>query len=1441
MLGENGMTTMVNKLKALALVAASVSLLGSGCSQPEEIDRVQPNLVKKSDLTGEWYILDTVTRAPYASHDAFIGYQGPLDRGVFEVEESTLYFYRTYEFVEGLESQGIKSDSDTPLLDSDGNVVKYEKTMPDGSVKSVTRYVFRSSPLARYAITGHYDVRQTYNALTGEGSNVTVEDSSEKYWWQREFMRVNFGSDTAENYSRLSYAGFYNATVFEGETGSDDVKFRVEDGGSYMDFVTKAWMQAPQMYLSYYGWIPTCLFYPWYTGSYYECNEEEIHVRTSYMKVDPNNTYVPQNYDDHMLNKFGFYRSSRGHWNESYAASFSDAIRNIRRFRIFEDYIDTDGDGNLDYADMTPKPVVYYLSEDYPRELLGGAMDLADNWDKPFKDTVENLTGKAYDGQMFVVCENNNAEVQAVLAENPDALLAETDPRYCKDMDRRKQIGDMRYNNLVSVNEPTQFGLYGYGPMNSDPITGETIHANAFNYTANMRLGARTAVDMIEYAAGVQSFRDITQAQHITSKIKADRLSMTEQSPRKVISVESAQELAGTVMVPSVVADLTTAGLETTDLDHAAAGMSKLLGTNDFDYLWLNEDMAALVGLPVEHMGVQPDDGGFLQDRVHPAHMGSDSMLHWKRRHDSHLGKIAICMGDHFDDSFAGLAAEYKPLYDKKVCDGLRGQEGLVFDFNAFNELGSACGDDASVCTADQICTAVDQGEVSGKYCITPCSTGALLDQIRKEIRIANQISDFDYWDPNALYASTKDAEITASQTAARDLIEGIREQVFAEVFDRIWSTVAMHEVGHNVGLRHNFASSTDALNYFPEYWNIKGFTDDNGDWHATSVFDRETDSQVANRIREYQQTSIMEYTGAFNARYQGLGAYDRAAILFGYGGLVETFAKAPSSDVWGKYLAEPSSEDPSEFGLYPRREHPLARALRKVHYTNLPEVFGGVENITKRNVVSLDSLADKSKPCSMFDDAYDSGVCGGGNSFCRPFLDGHYCTKGEQIEVPYRFCSDEYNWSTPDCQTHDEGTDAFQMVANHIDDYEAYWPFRAYKRDNDLFSPSSGYWGRVMYTMQFYRKHFEHWAYSFSRYNKGDWWEKEYGTPWHLDVNGGLGKTIAVQEVFETMANVFGRPATSYYGWNEAKGRYEPVVNNGKNQYQNIFEVREDKGARPMYPSYDFSGYLYTPARAGTFYDRLGALMMMTYPMTMFTRGVDTMHDMQRFRINFATVWPQRVQNILSGMITGEPSMFGWCIEHDDVPPTEGGSGDPTGVKFRKWFGTAEDMDAYYSNCVPLTPEPEYSFPTTQYRLPAIAAIYGMGWMGETWDRTFVDRTRVWLDGEGNDLTVPEGFEVVTYTDPFSGKTYKAPYDPNEFDPSKETSPRVTIPAELSEGHRNVYWPTARLLTLANNFKAEFDNPQDLSENYGYSDLQQMIGRIEIIRGLHQYFEYGY
>ncbi len=1431
----------------LALTALTVGV--TGCADADPIDRTQPDLINKDDLKGEFYSLSTVVRSPYTSVAAFPGLQGVTDRGVWQIEEKALIFYRTYEFVDGTEEQGVRSDTDTPLLDDDGNPVTYEKTLPDGSVVTATRYVYRSAPLRRYPILGHYDVRKSYNPLTGEEANVTNEDSSEKFWFQRSAMRVDFSTNQAPNNGDMQF-GSGVVSIFEGEEAPDDLALRVEDDGDYMDYVVRGYIEAPRTYLRGWGWVPTCLFFPWYTGAYFECEEEEHHIRSAFMRVDPNNTYVPQDFNDNLLNKFGFYRSSRAAHDKEFGRTYSDAIRNIRRFRIWEDYV-VGSDGKLDYAQMTPKPIVYYLSEDFPRDLIRGSLDLARQWNKPFKEVVETRLGRAFDGDMYVLCENNTAAVQAVLADNPNAATASTDPRYCKDMDKPKLMGDLRYNMLTSVNDPIQYGLYGYGPMHSDPITGEIIHANAYQYTANMRLGARNAVDMIEYAAGVQSFRDITQARHITTSVKARALGNTEGAP-KSLSLEDAQLQAGTVVMPAVQEELQAVGLELTDHDHGRARMNALLGTDEFDHLLLNQDMAALAGLPVDEFGsFDQRDSGFLKDLVHPAHLSTEDSILWKQKKDVALGHAAICMGEHFDDSFRGFALDYKDDYDSAVCTQLKALaddgEDLVFDFEAFAEPGQSCDSGPAACGENQVCQFLNQGDVSGNYCMTPCSAGALLQQLRDELRRVNQISQFVYWDPNALYTDTKDGRVLASQAAARKIIEEVREETFVDVFDRIWSTVAMHEVGHNVGLRHNFESSTDALNYFPGYWDLKGRATNNG-WEAYDLWEGETNNQTINRMREFQQTSIMEYTGAFNARFQGLGAYDRGAILYGYGGLVEVFENPPAVSDWEGFLAEPSDSDPDLYGLNGRREQPLAFALRKVHHTNYPDVFGSVDNITARRIVDAEDVADLNKPCTKHDNPYDSSVCGAAGSFCQPFPSGFYCTKPDMVEVPLRFCSDEYNWSSPTCQTHDEGTDSFEIVRNLIEDYEAYWPFRAYQRDNDLFSPSTGYWGRVMYDMQALRKHFEHWANNLARYNHNNWWEEQYGQAWHLDINGGLGDTLAAKALFEHMANIFGRPNDGYYGFNEQRQVYEPYVDNGRNTYVNVFQVREDVGARPMYPAYDFSGYLYTPARAGTFYDRLAALMMMTYPRMIFIRGVDTTYDLRRFRLNFGTVWPQRMHNLLTGLVTSDPNLFGWCIEHDGVSPTNGGNGDPQGVKPRMWFGSKTQLDAHYANCTPLNPEPQYDFPTTQYRIPAVAAIYGMAWMSGTYDRSFIDRSRLWLEGDGSDITVPPGFATIDYTDPYSGKKYIAAYDPNEDDPYADVDPRGMMPSDDLTQAQHVYWAPARLLANLNDELDQYRDPTTgdinysaLGAEYSYSLLQETVGRLEILRGLYRRMDFGF
>ncbi|MCB9728004.1 MAG: hypothetical protein H6744_11960 [Deltaproteobacteria bacterium] len=1445
------MTRSLHKARILALATLSMSALAAasfgGCASPDTIDRVQPNLLDKSMFSGEWYLLDTVVKAPFASAYAFKGVQSDLLRGTWEIEQDYLYFYRTYEFVDGVESQGIKSDTDTPLLDEDGNPVTFQKQLPDGTTVTATRYVFRSSPLARFPISEHVDVRRSYNTLTGEESNVIVEDSDEKFWWERKSMRVDFGKDSGGSQARIS-GQFSLGSVYEGEVGPDEIKLRVLEGGDYIDFVVKAWLTAPSVYFSGFGWVPTCLFYPWYTGGYYECNTEELQIRTAFMRVPQENSYQPFDYNDQMLGKFGFFRAERADYDTYYGITYKDAARQIQRFRIWDEYV-TGADGRLDYSQMTPKPIVYYLSPDYPRELVPGALDLADQWNQPFVETVRALKDPSFNGRMFVLCENTTAEAEAARAADPNALIAETDPSICKDMDKPRYLGDLRYNMLVSVNEPTQVGLYGYGPAHSDPLTGETVVAYAWMYTANIRQGAQTAMDMIEYEAGVQSFRDITQAGNITQKIKAGTIQHNQNGPRS-LTMEQALTAASTVMEPGVAETLSTVGLPSTDTNLAQAALARLDGTTEYDaLLWKNAEMAAVAGLPVENLDKVEDPDGFLRSIVHPTSMATEDFILWKQQQDVSLGRQAICMGEQFDDTFRGLGLEYKSEYDKAVCDGLAGATDLTFDFSAFNEPGASCASSDSVCTGKQVCTALEQGEVSGKYCMTPCNVGDLLDQLRKQIRQVNAIDPGDYWDPNALYSDVKDDRVRRSQLAVREIIEQVRDRIFIETQDRMWSTVALHEVGHNMGLRHNFASSTDALNYFPDYWALKGFVGSDGQYHAKNLWQRDTNDQVVSRIREYQQNSVMEYGSGFNARYRGLGAYDHAAIHFGYGGLLHVFAQPPDMaelEAEG-YLSEPEDDDPSNYPVTNvGRELPLARAFRKIHHTNYPNVFGSVAAMEDRTMVPWQDLiatgADgQPKECSFLDNAYKSSVCGESGSYCQAFPTGFFCTKPGMVEVPYRFCSDEYNSASPTCQTRDEGADGFEIVMNSMDDYEAYWPFVAYKRDSDLFDPAGTYYSWVFGQELQWRKHFEHWAYNYARYNRDGWWEKKFGVPWHMDVNGGLGDTLAAQEIFTKMANIFGRPSDAYYAWNVQDGQYEPAVGNGKNQYCNFIQIREDVGGRPIYPGYDFDGYLYTPARAGTFYDRLIALQVMTYPQMIFVRGADTTSSIQRFRLNFADVWPQRMQNLFSSLLTSEPVGMGWCLEHEGGPaPTLAngcaGSGTPVRIKERKWFGTPEELDAYYANCEPVQPEPEYSFPTTQFRLPALAMLYGITWMSRNFDRTFVDRTRLWLKGDGSEVAMGPDFEVVEYADPLSGKIYRAAYDPAETDPFAKLTPREMVPDAAVEPHGNLYWPSARLLALANQRK-----PEALGDNYHFSELQQLVGRLEIIRGLYRRFDFDF
>lgn len=184
-IGESKMRT--NWLAGLV----ALTLLGMvGCAADQgEINRVQPDAIEKSILSGEWHFRSTVTESAGLAAFVFPGAQSMMERGVFEIDEDTLYFYRTYEYMTNTDILGETADTDTPLLDENGQPVLREVVI-NGNTEMAPVYIYRGAPIASWPITKHFDIKASYSSATGEKTNVISENTSDNKWYEREYMRV---------------------------------------------------------------------------------------------------------------------------------------------------------------------------------------------------------------------------------------------------------------------------------------------------------------------------------------------------------------------------------------------------------------------------------------------------------------------------------------------------------------------------------------------------------------------------------------------------------------------------------------------------------------------------------------------------------------------------------------------------------------------------------------------------------------------------------------------------------------------------------------------------------------------------------------------------------------------------------------------------------------------------------------------------------------------------------------------------------------------------------------------------------------------------------------------------------------------------------------------------------------------------------------------------
>ena len=273
----------------LALVTGVISSTGlAGCAEERDpIDRTQPEIVEKAFFVGanlEDHKDDPEFRtksynissaANTENYSGTIGGASAVDRIRWEITEGFLFGRRSYQEAPGADNRGLPRKE---ILDSKGNPTgKFEfPGKPTGTI------------IMAYRILSHFDVRRDYNPGTGEEGNTIVENQTDRPWNQRTKMRVDWSKNWAQSTSGDTSWVFgegsdVTAIEYAPTSPTDEDRSRFEPEAGYFD-VTNKYQLAPKV-IEQFG-VPECVIIGFFNGgSSFDCTPTEVKVRTSFVKL----------------------------------------------------------------------------------------------------------------------------------------------------------------------------------------------------------------------------------------------------------------------------------------------------------------------------------------------------------------------------------------------------------------------------------------------------------------------------------------------------------------------------------------------------------------------------------------------------------------------------------------------------------------------------------------------------------------------------------------------------------------------------------------------------------------------------------------------------------------------------------------------------------------------------------------------------------------------------------------------------------------------------------------------------------------------------------------------------------------------------------------------------------------------------------------------------
>lgn len=1404
--------------RKLTPLACSLALAAACAEQRAPIDRTQPNALEKSFFVGEklldpsddpefWYQGTLIDVGYGASQSGLFTstYAQPVSRIKWVIQEDLLIARLTYERIDGADGKGAGPTA------SDGIVV------------------------AAFDIISQFDIRPAYNPLTGEQMNVLEENTTDRPWHERQYIRVDWSKNKAVDtydFDTLSQLGVFGGVEYEPlayyvNDPEDQDAPHFED--SYFDITTKAFAKPQMVDLSHLGWsikeFPACFLPSEFSGGTNpagNCNPVELTIRHSFRQVEDTD-YAPQEWDGFRFQAYGAFYTERLGYNRRYGMSDEQWHRFINRYNIWDQshfytdfasrdgavecftpettpfgaspHRDEDGDGTADecaavgggsqcdefkqrctlpYADRGVRPIVWYYSDGSHPDFFDSTADAAQQWDVAMRTAVQSAR--------YAECMRVERSAETCGARYP---------MYFEQQNENEDVV-----NLSTEVDACRHGL-AYSGMDCNALADQI--ANARGYSAGVAAIAKLD-EMV-----VLCHSPVIESDHALCGERGLVVRMGDLRYHQVNVIPIPQ-------TPSPWGIYTDSHDPLTG-ETIAASINVWSHVND---LWSQGIVDKIRYIGGELSTEEITDGKYIQDWVKANNAASGNGL---------LPRMSKDQLDHRIAAFAKVDVSQM----QNITRSLKDNVGLKDQVLALNQnLTSVRYDAYAPSTTRAVYDARRQlaigspfeaelntrmmQQFSGLGEVGNAITGAALElssplrgnhpSIVRDIEMKKQIAMAEHGacvrhEAPAPSSLSGLADLLQVKFGAFDSNSPVDEQqrrmerMRNYLAKRAHFSVILHEMGHSIGMRHNFVSSSDAYNYRPQYWQLRtnngqtttectDVVNDGESCVGPRWFDPMTTTERDQLLWMFMQSSTMDYAGEQTQDLLGLGAYDFAAARMFYGDVVSVFADDTYEVGTPRGSAMAAKQD-NFGGIVGYRWSTNGDTVdNEIHYSQLNAHFDLINDCYNVNVAdyvpSNWDVAEKGE----WHPVLDGGLVAVGGAFSRchtqpvdyvswrqlrPASDdeaGGFSRGGNAIDtdgrvrVPYGFGTDRWaDLGNLAVYRHDNGADAYELFNFFITEQEVNHIFDNYRRGRTGFSVRSAAYrtlGRYNAKMRDGAKGLGLFANIYRDFALSI--DLDYNTLWPFIVgssngyNGLATNVLAAGLAFDHFTRMMARPEPGDHFVDAHAGVLRSAMDAPGRVGETVLTVPNGPtggwdsvgiGGKPIenalseaHGEYDSE---YT-INAGSYYDKVFSTMLLTESEDNYisaSRGDFT--DARARAVSLADLFPDGYRRWLANNLTNDDAIKGsWVQTNSGEPMTEPGGFPLRPLGWTSWW----------------TSDPEVCFPSNgstvcsafgsgdidgETTVPAMAIDPQVGWEQQkfliAWTLMYLpeNQQRWWLD----------------------------------------------------------------------------------------------------------------